>query len=77
VALVGGALMLTDRLLWQPGLTEDNVRRIKPGMTLAEVEVLLGTGSSARFRKGGDDHRTIPRVHPQFVRRMRKNRIFP
>ena len=37
-ALVVGALLLTDRLLWQPGLTEDNVRRIRPGMTLAEVE---------------------------------------
>ena len=42
VALVVGALLLTDRLLWQPGLTEDNVRSIRPGMTLAEVEALLG-----------------------------------
>jgi hypothetical protein len=42
LALVVGALFLTDRLLWQPGLTEDNVRRLRPGMTLAEVEALLG-----------------------------------
>jgi hypothetical protein len=42
VALVAGALLLTDWLLWTPGLTEDNVRRIKPGMTLAEVEEMLG-----------------------------------
>jgi hypothetical protein len=42
LALVVGALLLTDRLLWAPGLTEDNVRRIRPGMTLAEVEALLG-----------------------------------
>jgi hypothetical protein len=42
LALVVGALLLTDSLLWQPGLTEDNVRRIRPGMTLAEVEALLG-----------------------------------
>jgi hypothetical protein len=42
VALVVGALLLTDRLLWEPGLTEENVRRIRPGMTLAEVEALLG-----------------------------------
>src|SRR6516162_323267 len=42
LALVVGALLLTDRLLWQPGLTEDNVRRIRPGMALAEVEALLG-----------------------------------
>jgi hypothetical protein len=31
LAVVIGALLLTDRLLWQPGLTEDNVRRIRPG----------------------------------------------
>src|SRR5262249_35520607 len=42
VALVVGALLLTDRLLWQPGLTEGNVRRLRPGMPLAEVEALLG-----------------------------------
>jgi hypothetical protein len=42
LALVAGALLLTDSLLWEPGLTEDNVRRIRPGMTLAEVEALLG-----------------------------------
>jgi hypothetical protein len=42
LALVALALLLTDRLLWQPGLTQDNVRRIRQGMTLAEVEALLG-----------------------------------
>jgi hypothetical protein len=42
LALVVGALLLTDWLLWTPGLTEDNVRRLRPGMTLAEVEALLG-----------------------------------
>jgi len=42
VGLVALAPLLTNRLLWQPGLTEDNVRRIRPGMTLAEVEALLG-----------------------------------
>ena len=42
VTLVAGALLLTDGLLWQPGLTEDNVRRLRPGMTLAQVEGLLG-----------------------------------
>ena len=46
VALVALALLLTDRLLWSPGLTEDNVRRIRPGMTLAEVEALLGGPAS-------------------------------
>jgi hypothetical protein len=42
LALVVSALLLTDRLLWHPGLTEANVRRLRPGMTLAEVEALLG-----------------------------------
>jgi hypothetical protein len=46
LALVVCALLLTDRLLWAPGLTEDNVRRIRPGMTLAEVEALLGGPAS-------------------------------
>jgi hypothetical protein len=42
LTLVALALLLTDRLLWRPSLTEDNVRRLRPGMTLAEVEALLG-----------------------------------
>ena len=54
VALVALALLLTDRLLWQPGLTEDNVRRIKPGMTLAEVEALLGGPAADTFEMPED-----------------------
>jgi hypothetical protein len=42
IALVGGALLLIDALLWQPGLTEENARRIRQVLTLAEVEALLG-----------------------------------
>ena len=42
LALVVGALLLTDHLLWQPGLSEENVKRIQPGMTLKQVEALLG-----------------------------------
>ena len=42
LALVALALLLTDRLLWQPGLTESNVRRLRPGMTLEQVEAILG-----------------------------------
>jgi hypothetical protein len=55
VALVAFTLLLTDRLLWRPGLTEDNVRRIRPGMTLAEVEALLGSravGGVSRAARG-------------------------
>jgi hypothetical protein len=37
LVLVALALLLTDRLLWAPGLTADNVRRLRPGMPLAEV----------------------------------------
>ena len=42
LTLLALALLLTDRLLWRPGLTEENARRIKPGMPLAEAEALLG-----------------------------------
>jgi hypothetical protein len=54
VALVVGALLLTDALLWQPGLTKDNVRRIKPGMTLVEVEALLGGPAADTFEMPAD-----------------------
>jgi hypothetical protein len=54
MALVALALLLTDRLLWQPGLTEDNVRRIRPGMTLAEVEALLGGPAADSFEMPAD-----------------------
>ena len=57
VVLVCGALLLTDRLLWAPGLTEENVRRIKLGMTLEQVEGLLGGRATwemdARDEQGG------------------------
>jgi hypothetical protein len=42
IVLVAGAFLLTDRLLWRPGVTEANVRRIRPGMTVQQVEGLLG-----------------------------------
>jgi hypothetical protein len=54
LALVALALLLTDRLLWQPGLTEDNVRRLRPGMTLAEVEALLGGPAADTFEMPAD-----------------------
>jgi hypothetical protein len=44
--LIVGPLLPTDRLLWTPGLTEDSVRRIRPGMALVEVEELLGQRNS-------------------------------
>jgi hypothetical protein len=40
--LVLDAFWLTNWLLWERELTEDNIRSIRPGMTLAEAEALLG-----------------------------------
>src|SRR5262249_19238177 len=40
--LVAGAFLLTDALLWEPGVTARNARLVKPGMTLAQVERVLG-----------------------------------
>jgi hypothetical protein len=43
MALVALGLAFTDwALSLQPGVTKANVERIKPGMTLAEAEYLLG-----------------------------------
>jgi hypothetical protein len=42
LVLVAGAFFLPESLTWRPGVTAANVRRIKVGMTLAEVEALLG-----------------------------------
>jgi hypothetical protein len=36
--LVALAFLVTDRLLYPPGITEANMRRIRPGMTRREVE---------------------------------------
>src|SRR5262245_7587302 len=35
--VLAGAFLLTDALLWRPGVTEANARRIRVGMTLEEV----------------------------------------
>src|SRR5262245_2383214 len=40
--LLAGAFLLTDRLTRRPGVTEANAKRIQVGMTLADVEALLG-----------------------------------
>jgi hypothetical protein len=42
LVLLAGAFLLARELTWRPGVTADNVRRIKAGMTLEEVEALLG-----------------------------------
>jgi hypothetical protein len=40
--LLAGAFLLTDALLWEPGPTEQNVRRVRPGMTSEQAEAILG-----------------------------------
>jgi hypothetical protein len=43
LALVALALAFSDwALSLRPGVTEANARRVRPGMTLAEVETLMG-----------------------------------
>jgi hypothetical protein len=65
------ALALPDRLLWQPGLTEDNVRRIRPGMALAEVEALLSGPASLTV-----DMRALARDFPGVERSYRWLRVW-
>src|SRR5262245_55803841 len=51
--LLAGAFLLTDRALslW-PGVTEANVRRVRPGMTSHQVEALLGRPTWVKTRRG-------------------------
>src|SRR5437016_1246712 len=52
LALVALALAVTDwALSLRPGVTEANVKRIRPGMTLAEVGALFGRAPDAVFEK--------------------------
>jgi hypothetical protein len=50
LALVAGAFLLTDTLLWCPGVTQANVRRIREGMTWQEVKSLLGEPANRATR---------------------------
>jgi hypothetical protein len=57
LALVALALAFTDwALSLQPGVTEANAKRIRQGMTLGEVEALLGgpASTAGRDKCGGD-----------------------
>jgi hypothetical protein len=40
------AFLLTEHLTFTPGVTERNCRRIRPGMSLEEVERILGRSAS-------------------------------
>jgi hypothetical protein len=52
LALVVGALLVTDSLLWEPGLSEKNLKRLRAGMTPADVEELRGGALRPRGRGG-------------------------
>jgi hypothetical protein len=54
LALVALGLAFTDwALSFQSGVTEANVNRVRPGMTLAEVEALFGCRWRAGFINNG------------------------
>ena len=57
LALVALAFVVTDALLWRPGVTEANVRRIRPGMKRTEVEAVLGRQNGGTIIMGG-----LPRI---------------
>jgi hypothetical protein len=58
LALVALAFVVTDALLWGPGVTEANVRRVRVGMTIREVESILGGPGSTGQVRG-----TTPTIH--------------
>jgi hypothetical protein len=58
LALVALGLTVTDRALsLRPGVTEANVRRIRPGMTLAKVEATLGGKGLLSYASGVSESR--------------------
>jgi hypothetical protein len=60
LALVALAFVLTDALLWEPGVTEANVKRIRSGMSLREVEAILGgPGNPIFFVSSGFSRRIV------------------
>jgi hypothetical protein len=42
MVLVALAFLLTDAMLWQPGVTEANARQVREGMTARQIEDILG-----------------------------------
>lgn len=53
ILLVGFAFAATDQYLAAlPGVTERNVQRIQPGMSLEEVEALLGRPADSLYLLG-------------------------
>ena len=42
LVLLAGAFLLTDHLTWQPGVTERNGRLVRRGISMAQVQAVLG-----------------------------------
>jgi hypothetical protein len=58
LALVALALAFTDwALSLRPGVTEANVKRVRPGMALAEVESILGGKGLLSYAPGASGSR--------------------
>src|SRR5262245_55716836 len=59
IGLLAVAFALTCRLTWRPGVTAANAGRIRPGMTLPQVEAIFG---------GQADTEATVRLHPKVER---------
>src|SRR5262245_27541760 len=57
IVLVAGGFLLTDALLWRPGGTEADGRRIRPGVERTEVEAVIGRQNGGTILMGG-----LPRI---------------
>ena len=70
LALVALALAFTDwALSLQPGVTEANARRIREGVTLAEVEGIFGRSPDRREGEGDCPWRYAIGLRSKVVRR--------
>lgn len=49
IVLIGLGFALTNRILFQPGITEENAGRIRTGMSRAQVEAILGGPADNRI----------------------------
>jgi hypothetical protein len=65
--LLALAFVVTDALLWEPGLTEASARRIRDRMTMKEVEAILGP-CSVDPSEGRPSWRTVREWRGRHVR---------
>jgi hypothetical protein len=53
-ALLALAFLIAEALLWQPGVTQRDVRRIRPGMTLRQAEAIFGAPAEEEYDLAGE-----------------------